>query len=74
VKFHLQDIVIGPQGVFEVAKMTGTQMGVWSGIEPSAKRVELTVIIYFPWNQSAAKFAGERIYFERAVLGRRSNK
>jgi predicted ester cyclase len=72
-KFHLQDIVIGPQGVFEVAKMTGTQMGVWSGIEPSAKRVELTVIIYFPWNPAAAKFGGERIYFERGTSGRRSS-
>ena len=27
VKFNLADIVIGPQGVFEVAEMTGTQLG-----------------------------------------------
>lgn len=74
VKFNLKDIVIGPQGVFEVARMTGTQMGVWSGIEPSAKRVELTVIIYFPWNPAAGKFGGETIYFERAALGRRTNQ
>src|SRR6058998_789848 len=27
VKFHLTDIVIGPQGVFEAAEMVGTHLG-----------------------------------------------
>src|SRR2546421_10376115 len=31
VKFDLQDIVIGPQGVIEITRMTGTQRGPWAG-------------------------------------------
>src|SRR5689334_21389369 len=34
VKFDLTDIVIGPQGVIEVAELTGTQKGLWAGQEP----------------------------------------
>src|SRR6185369_15851846 len=39
VKFNLTDIVIGPQGVFEVATMTGTHQGVWNGIAPTGRAV-----------------------------------
>src|SRR6185503_19070704 len=35
VKFRLTDIVIGPQGVFEVAEMTATQQKNWLGVPPS---------------------------------------
>src|SRR5688500_14099161 len=35
VKFNLQDIVIGPQGVIEVAEMTGTHQGPWAGLAPT---------------------------------------
>jgi predicted ester cyclase len=38
VKFFLQDIVIGPQGVIEVATMTGTHRGAWAGIAPTVAR------------------------------------
>ena len=62
VKFSLTDIVIGPQGVFEVAQMTGTHRGVWLGVKPSDKVVRATIIILFPWNPEAAKFAGEKIF------------
>ncbi|MBI3740699.1 MAG: nuclear transport factor 2 family protein, partial [Chloroflexi bacterium] len=31
IKFSLTDIVIGPQGVIEVADATGTRKGVWLG-------------------------------------------
>ena len=65
VKFDLTDIVIGPQGVFEVAEMTGTQVGPWAGAEPSGKPVRYPVIIYFPWNPVARKFAGEKIYYDK---------
>src|SRR5438067_1239908 len=33
VQFRLIDIVIGPQGVVEVAEMSGTHRGTWNGRE-----------------------------------------
>ncbi len=68
VKFQMSDIVIGPQGVIEVADMTGTHRGPWAGMEPTGQRVELKIIIHFPWDEGAQKFAGERIYFDRLAL------
>lgn len=66
VKFDLEEIAIGPQGVMEVARMTGTHRGVWAGLgEPTGLPVLLRVIIYFPWDQDAQKFAGERVYIDR---------
>jgi predicted ester cyclase len=62
VKFRLTDVVIGPQGVFEVAEMTGTQQKPWLGLEASGKRVSTTIAILFPWNPAAGKFAGEKIF------------
>ena len=68
VHFDLQDIVIGPQGVIEIAIMTGTHRGTWAGIAPTGQPVKLYIIIHFPWNPAAQKFSGERIYFDRAGL------
>jgi predicted ester cyclase len=68
VKFNLIDIVIGPQGVIEVADLTGTHRGEWAGMAPIGQTVQLDVIIYFPWDPSAEKFAGEKIWFDRAAL------
>lgn len=69
VHFELKDIVIGPQGVIEVAEMTGTHRGEWAGIAPTGQPVRLLVIIHFPWDPAAEKFGGERVYFDRASLG-----
>jgi predicted ester cyclase len=69
VHFDLKDIVIGPQGVIEVAEMTGTHRGEWSGVAPTGQPVRLLIIIHFPWDPAAEKFAGERVYFDRAALG-----
>jgi hypothetical protein len=51
--FALTDIVIGPQGVFEVATLTGTNLGPWAGAEPSGMPVALQVLILFPWDPVA---------------------
>ena len=72
VKFDLTDIVIGPQGVFEVAQMTGTSKGPWAGQPPSGKFMRTTVIIFFPWNPIAGKFSGEKIYLDQAAFGSQS--
>jgi predicted ester cyclase len=70
VKFNLTDIVIGPQGVFEAAQMTGTHQGPWAGMEPTGKRVQANILILFPWDPVAKKFTGEKIYFDEAELQR----
>jgi steroid delta-isomerase-like uncharacterized protein len=68
VKFNLTDIVIGPQGVIEIADMTGTHRGPWAGMAATGKPVRLQIIIHFPWNPAAGRFAGEKIYFDRSAL------
>jgi predicted ester cyclase len=67
-RFALADIVVGPQGVFEVATLTGTNTGPWAGVEPSGLPVSLRVLIRFPWDARAGRFSGETIYFDRGDL------
>jgi len=61
VTFNLTDIVIGPQGVFQVAEMLATQRGPWAGVDGTGKRISLQVLIHFPWDPSAGRFAGEKV-------------
>ena len=68
VGFALQQIVIGPQGVFEAARLTGTHQGVWAGIAPTGRAIALTVLIHFPWNREAGLFDGETVYFDRGEM------
>jgi predicted ester cyclase len=64
IHFDLQHIIIGPQGVFEEAHVTGTYQSQWLDMPPpSGQRVEFDVIIVFPWDPQRKLFAGERIYF-----------
>jgi predicted ester cyclase len=66
--FALSEIVVGPQGVFEVATLTGTNQGPWAGVPPSGLAVALEVLILFPWNPELRRFDGERIWFDRGGL------
>jgi hypothetical protein len=61
---------VGPQGVFEVATLTGTNLGPWAGAEPTGLPVALQVLILFPWDSGTERFAGERIWFDRGALSR----
>ena len=70
VRFDLKDIVIGPQGVIEIATMRGTQLGAWQGEPATGGRAELDIVIVFPWNPRAQRFAGERIYDDSGSLTR----
>jgi predicted ester cyclase len=63
--FALTEIVIGPQGVMEVATLTGTNLGPWAGAPPSGLPVSLEVLILFPWDPATERFLGERIWFDR---------
>lgn len=64
IHFDLQNIVIGPQGVFEEAFVTGTYVSQWLDMPPpNGQHVEFAVTILFPWNPAQRLFDGERIYF-----------
>jgi ketosteroid isomerase-like protein len=64
IRFDLQNIVIGPQGVFEEALATGTYHAQWLDMpSPDGQRIEFAVTILFPWDPRQKLFSGERIYF-----------
>jgi steroid delta-isomerase-like uncharacterized protein len=63
--FALSEIVIGPQGVFEAATLTGTNEGPWAGVPPTGLAVSLEILILFPWDAGTQRFTGERIWFDR---------
>lgn len=50
IHFDLQSIVIGPQGVFEEAHVTGTNEAPWLDMPTAGDRVEFDVVIFFPWD------------------------
>jgi hypothetical protein len=62
IDFQLTDIVIGPQGVFEEADVTGTHEAEWLDIPPSGERLAWKVAILFPWDAERRLFSGERVY------------
>jgi predicted ester cyclase len=62
IHFDLQNIVIGPQGVCEEAKVTGTHKARWLDRQPTGQKVEFRVVIFFPWDVEKKKFKGERVY------------
>ena len=64
IHFDLQNIVIGPQGVFEEAYVTGTYTSPWLDMpQPNGQRLEFNVTILFPWDPEQRLFTGERVYF-----------
>ena len=67
-RFALSEIVVGPQGVFEAATLTGTNAGPWAGASPSGLPVSFEVLILFPWDPETRLFLGERIWFGRGAL------
>lgn len=64
IHFDLQNIVIGPQGVFEEAFVTATYESQWLNMpSPNGQRLEFAVTIFFPWDPRQRLFTGERVYF-----------
>jgi len=64
IHFDLQNIGIGPQGVFEEAFVAGTYASRWLDMpSPNGQRVEFAVTIFFPWDPDRRLFTGERVYF-----------
>ena len=66
-RFALSEIVVGPQRVFEVAMLTGTNLGPWAGVPASGLPVSLEVLLLFPWDPGTERFLGERIWFDRGA-------
>jgi predicted ester cyclase len=62
IDFRLMDIVVGPQGVCEEARVTGTHERTWLDYEASGKAVEFGVVIFFPWDPGRRLFRGEKVY------------
>jgi hypothetical protein len=62
IHFDLTDIVIGPQGVCEEARVTGTHRAPWLGREPSGVHLTWNVVIFFPWDEERHLFRGEKVY------------
>jgi predicted ester cyclase len=67
-RFELTDIVVGPQGVFESARLTGANLGPWAGVPASGLPVALEVLILFPWDPVTRLFLGEKIWFDRGAI------
>jgi predicted ester cyclase len=64
IHFDLTGIVIGPQGVCEEARVTGTFEGPWLGNAPTGRHLAWTVVIFFPWDPEKRLFQGERVYVD----------
>jgi predicted ester cyclase len=68
IHFDLTDIVIGPQGVCEEARVTGTHAARWLDIPPSGERMTWRVAIFFPWDVKRRLFRGEKVYTDEPAF------
>jgi hypothetical protein len=50
--------------------MSGTQREAWQGQAATGRTAELDIVIHFPWDPRADRFAGERIYYDSGALTR----
>jgi hypothetical protein len=57
-----QALVIGPQGVLDVADMTAKLVRPFAGLEAVGENVSSEWVIYFPWDHEQHRFRGETIY------------
>ena len=62
IHFDLTNIVIGPQGVCEEARVSGTHQGTWLDYKPTGELLTWNVAIFFPWDRERRLFRGEMVY------------
>ena len=72
IHFDLTDIVIGPQGVCEWARVTGTHREKWLEYEAMGELLTWNVVILFPWDADRRLFKGEKVYAD--VFGRAAGR
>ena len=68
IDFQLSDIVIGPQGVCEEARVTATHRADWLDFSASGEPVEFRVVIFFPWDPEHRLFRGEKVYVDEGLV------
>ena len=68
IHFDLTDIVIGPQGVCEEARVTGTHKAAWLDVEPTGEFLRWRVVIFFPWDRERRLFRGEKVWTDGLPL------
>jgi predicted ester cyclase len=64
IVFDLDNIVIGPQGVYEEAEVTGTWKQDWLGQPATGEEMRWRVSILFPYDPGAGLFTGERVWVD----------
>jgi predicted ester cyclase len=69
IHFDLTNIVIGPQGVCEEARVAGTFESQWLEYPPTGERLTWRVVIFFPWDRERRLFRGEKVYTDADVWG-----
>lgn len=62
-----QAMVIGPQGVLDVANMSGLLVRDFAGMKATNQRVDLQWVIHIPWVPEQQKLGGERIFSIRPL-------
>jgi predicted ester cyclase len=67
IHFDLTDIVIGPQGVSEWARVSGTHQNRWLDYEPTGEQLLWNVVILFPWDRERRLFTGEKVYSDASL-------
>jgi len=68
IHFELTSIVIGPQGVCEWARVSGTHENKWLDYEPTGQFLTWNVVILFPWDREQRLFRGEKVYSDAQML------
>jgi predicted ester cyclase len=74
IHFDLTDIVIGPQGVCEEARVTGTHAARWLDNAPTGERLSWRVVIFFPWDAERRLFRGEKVYTDEPTFSRAATR
>jgi hypothetical protein len=62
-----QTVVIGPQGILDVADMTVTQEAPFGDMDQVDQQVRLEWVVYFLWNLEQKRFEGETFYSIRSL-------
>ena len=55
-------VVIGPQGVADIAEMRATQRKTFGPLERIGQAVRVQWVIYWPWDPQAKRFGGEQVH------------
>lgn len=66
---HHKRIVVGPQGVAQETKATGTQAQSWLRLKPKRRPLTFSTVSFFFWDGAQERFKGECLYFSFQPAG-----